>query len=219
MASTAALHEPNEVPRATLAPNRRDRRTARTRQAIIDASRELIEEQGFAHTTVDQIAERADIAPRTFFRYFASKEAVLFAQFEEHRRLMLQEMADRPGDEHPFRSVVEGLVAFCAVVERERERFAWAFQVMREQELVVEQTILKAETCDRIAEFVAGRLGVDGNDDPRPHSWAMVAMTLFGNACKRALEPPGAGDPERCFRTLLRQTAEALSEATPAHHS
>jgi AcrR family transcriptional regulator len=209
MASTAALQE----------PNRRDRRTARTRQAIIDAAQELIEEQGYGHTTIDQIAERADVAPRTFFRHCPSKEAVLFAHFEEHRRLMLDEMRRRPAGEPPFTSVVEGLASFCSVVEAERDRFAWAFKVMHEQDLLIEQTVLKTETLDRIAEFIAERLGADA-EDPRPHAWANIAMTMFGNACKKALTDPGStSEPRRCFRTLVRQTAEALEGAVPANQS
>src|SRR5215210_5590611 len=51
-------------------PSRRERRAVETRAAIVEAARSLFEEQGFADTTVDEIAGRADIAPRTFFRYF-----------------------------------------------------------------------------------------------------------------------------------------------------
>jgi AcrR family transcriptional regulator len=203
------------LPDTDAVPSRRDRRTARTRQAIIDASRELIQEHGYAATTIDQIAERADIAPRTFFRHFASKEAVLFAHFEEHRRFMLDQIASRPDDEHPFRSVLEGLNAFCALVARDRDQFAWTFQVMGENDLVYEHTMIKAETCRRIAEFIAGRLGVDPDDDPRPHVWAVMAMTIFGNSMRAALCPGGTDEPGQCFHRLLEQTATAFTEATP----
>src|SRR5437870_1990272 len=86
MATGVAVDEDGATEPTTVPVSRRDRRTARTRQAILDAARDLIDEHGFAHTTIDQIAERADIAPRTFFRHFSSKEAVLFAHIEEHRR-------------------------------------------------------------------------------------------------------------------------------------
>ncbi|MET9401121.1 TetR family transcriptional regulator [Kitasatospora sp. NPDC002965] len=56
----------------------RDRKRARTRQAIRTAGLDLFEEQGFEGTTVDQICRRADVAHRTFFRYYACKEALLF---------------------------------------------------------------------------------------------------------------------------------------------
>ena len=72
---------------APTAPNRRERRILETRRAIVDAARELFERHGFVETTVDQIAEAADVAPRTFFRYFPTKEMLLFATSEEYFNL------------------------------------------------------------------------------------------------------------------------------------
>lgn len=56
----------------------RQRHADRTRQAIVDAALQLFAERGFVATTIDDIANRADVAPRTFFRYFGTKEAVLY---------------------------------------------------------------------------------------------------------------------------------------------
>jgi AcrR family transcriptional regulator len=56
----------------------RVRKRARTRRALADAALNLFERQGFANTTVDEICERADVSPATFFRYFGDKESVAF---------------------------------------------------------------------------------------------------------------------------------------------
>ena len=53
----------------------RERKKQRTRATLIDAAVELCERQGFDSTTVDQIAAVADVSPRTFSRYFATKDA------------------------------------------------------------------------------------------------------------------------------------------------
>lgn len=53
----------------------RERKKARTRAAIREAAMRLFTEQGFAATTVDQIAEAAEVSQSTFFRYFPTKEA------------------------------------------------------------------------------------------------------------------------------------------------
>lgn len=60
----------------------RERKNARTREAIERAALELALEQGFDQTTVDQIAERADVSPRTIFVRYPTKEAIVFGDPE-----------------------------------------------------------------------------------------------------------------------------------------
>src|SRR5262245_6895498 len=77
-------------------PSPRARRVAKTRRAIVDAARDLFEEQGYDRTTIDQIADRADIAARTFFRYFPSKEALCFAEMSDLRNELFDGLQERP---------------------------------------------------------------------------------------------------------------------------
>ena len=65
------------------APGLREMKKQRTRATLIDVAIHLCIEQGYDNTTVEQIAAAAEIAPRTFSRYFSSKEAVIVAILDE----------------------------------------------------------------------------------------------------------------------------------------
>ena len=81
----------------------RDRKRARTRQALIDAATKLFERQGYDETTIADIAAAAEIGARTFFSYFASKEELLFPESDARVRATVAAIGarkpkDRPAD-------------------------------------------------------------------------------------------------------------------------
>src|ERR1700750_649234 len=66
------------VPAAETHASLRERKKLATRRSLRRAALDLVAERGFAHVTIEDIAEVADVSPRTFFNYFPSKEAALF---------------------------------------------------------------------------------------------------------------------------------------------
>jgi AcrR family transcriptional regulator len=89
---------------ATPAGGLRERKKARTREAIISAAIDLFERQGYDETTVEEIAAAADVSPRTFFRYFDSKLDVIFSD-KDDRDDIYAAFAARPAHE----SVIEAI--------------------------------------------------------------------------------------------------------------
>ena len=79
----------------------RDRKRARTRQALIDAATDLFERQGYDETTIADITGAAEIGARTFFAYFASKEELLFPESDARVQATLDAIATRGADEGP----------------------------------------------------------------------------------------------------------------------
>jgi AcrR family transcriptional regulator len=74
----------------------RERKKRQTREAIHRAAMGLFAERGFEATTIADIAAAADIAPRTFFSYFASKEEAVFAKFESAFADFDRTLSERP---------------------------------------------------------------------------------------------------------------------------
>ena len=80
----------------------RERKKQRTREQIMEAAGRLFAERGYDSTTIADIAAAADIAPRTFFAYFPSKEAVVFHDADEDFDGLAAALAARPEGEYAF---------------------------------------------------------------------------------------------------------------------
>jgi AcrR family transcriptional regulator len=87
----------------------RDRKQARTRQALVDAATELFESRGYDKTTVADIAAAADIGTRTFFSYFASKEELLFPASDARVRAAIEAIEQRHPDDAPAAVLLRAL--------------------------------------------------------------------------------------------------------------
>jgi AcrR family transcriptional regulator len=92
----------------------RERKKQRTRELIVERAMALFDERGFEHVTIAEIAAAADIAPRTFFSYFPSKEDVVFYDFDVVFDAIEQRIDQRGEDEttmDALRAFIAGLLA------------------------------------------------------------------------------------------------------------
>src|SRR5271165_4994463 len=81
----------------------RERKKARTRAAILQEALRLFHEQGYAATTVEQIAAAAEVSPSTFFRYFPTKEDVVLQ--DDYDALLLEAFEAQPADLNPIQAL------------------------------------------------------------------------------------------------------------------
>src|SRR5215471_19817634 len=92
------------------------------RGRLAAAALALYAEQGFEQTTVAEIAARAGLTERTFFRHFADKREVLFYGMDMARDLLTRTVADAPASAAPMDAVRAGLEAFGAMIQENPER-------------------------------------------------------------------------------------------------
>lgn len=99
---------------------RRERKRRETRERIQQAAMSLFLERGFDATTVEEIAESADVSKRSFFDYFPSKEDVVFAWQDSFAEHLMQAIASRPAGETAVKAVQFGLVSALVSAADER---------------------------------------------------------------------------------------------------
>ncbi|MBX6767891.1 MAG: TetR family transcriptional regulator, partial [Actinomadura rubrobrunea] len=86
-------------------PGLRERKKRRTRRAIASAALRLFAERGYEETTIADIADAADVSPRTFFGYFPTKEDVVFAEVDDRLAEVRERLARRVPGETPLETV------------------------------------------------------------------------------------------------------------------
>ncbi|WP_406454155.1 TetR family transcriptional regulator [Streptomyces sp. NBC_00876] len=142
----------------------RERKKLKTRVAIRQAAYRLIEEQGYEATTIEQIAEAAEVSPSTVFRYFAAKEDIVLS--DEYDPLMEALLRSRPADEPPLESlrliVHEALTSFVTAEDGELRRCT---RLMAEVPAVrARMTETMSDTARMLTRVLADRSGRSADD-------------------------------------------------------
>jgi AcrR family transcriptional regulator len=146
------------------------------------AALELYGERGYENTTVAEIAERAGLTERTFFRHYADKREVLFAGGREFQKLIVTAIANTPASLAPIDAVAAGLDAAAGMLQerrefsRRRQAIIAANAELRERELIKLASLSAA-----IADTLRGR----GLADPAASLTAEVAIAVFRVAFER----------------------------------
>ncbi|GAA0462180.1 TetR family transcriptional regulator [Actinoplanes capillaceus] len=142
----------------------RERKKAKTRAAIRDHALRLFEERGYAATTVDQIADAAEVSPSTFFRYFPTKEDVILV--DDVDEVLLGAIRAQPAGIPPIeairramREVFDAMSPAAWEFERRRQRL-----VLTVPELRMRMLQQMTEAIDLMAGVIAERTGRPADD-------------------------------------------------------
>ena len=156
--------------------DRRAARRAQTERALREAALDLAEERGFDGFTVDEVAARAGVSPRTFFNYFPTKEAAVLADPRPVMEAMITAMAERP-DEPLIDGIRAAITAFLSVSTADGRN------IRRELALIEGQPSLRIALLSHYCAYerslgraIAERMGTTVEDDPLPLVVAAAAV-------------------------------------------
>jgi len=198
------LHEDSQA-----TPGLRERKKAKTRAAIQRHALQLFREQGYEATTVEQIAEAAEVSPSTFFRYFRTKEDV--ALYDDLDPLFIAAFEAQPAELSPvqamrraWRQVFTSVPTVETEQQWERGRLILAVPELRMR--MLDQV---AEAVQLFAELVARRVGRRADEFAvRTYAGAMIGAVLSAILT-------GMDDPQADFMELVDASLAYLEAGLP----
>ncbi|MFB7188846.1 TetR/AcrR family transcriptional regulator [Streptomyces sp. NPDC056230] len=195
--------------------NLRTRRMQRTREDVARTAAGLFLDQGYEQTTVDQIAEAAEVSPRTVFRYFPAKEDLVLAPLTASGDALVAALRSRPEEENPMRAMRAALGAVLRTLEEGGASGVDApllRLIDRTPGLNAELLRRTAGLEARLAEVIAVREGIRTGSDMRPQ--LMVAVfVMAGRVATRnwcAKEPTTASHIGVLLESVLDQIGPGL---------
>jgi AcrR family transcriptional regulator len=177
---------------------RRERKKSRTRDDLVAAATHLFAKNGYDRTTIEQITEWADVSARTFFRYFASKEDVLFPEVFANETL-LAAVARQPGTSNDLEAIRD---AYVDLLPNDEPSFQAALQLKKAVRstpaLEGRDLALQRQFRDSLALAVAQRRHLDTPDD-----LAQLVAALAQSVIHLAFDTWAAADGDADLEALL----------------
>ena len=197
----------------------RERKKLATRRLLRRAALVLVSERGLANVTVEDIAEAADVSPRTFFNYFPSKEAVLFGSEPDRAALLREGIATSAPGQPAIDALRTVLVADAEARADELRSLGGdpADWVRRMKMARIDPQVRAAHAAQMamieraIADGLADRLGADPDSDPYPMVLAAASVGIF-RACMAFWGGSGGAVP---LGQLVGQAFQGLADGLP----
>lgn len=173
------------------------------------AALELYSERGFEQTTVAEIAKRAGLTERTFFRYFVDKREVLFYGAESLKELLVSAVAAAPASTTPIGAVVAAIEAAGVLLQERRDYARTRQAVIAANAELQERELIKLNS---LGVAVAGVLRGRGVNEPSASLAAEAGIAVFKVAFDSWIDEAN----ERDFPQLIRESFEDLQAVTAA---
>ncbi len=153
--------EPTEIPRSGLAVRKKER----TKRQLAEAAAALFSERGYAGTTIDDIAAAVDVSPRTFFRYFPTKEDLVVAIGATSLDQFFEALKDRPPQESLQVALREAVRHSLAAGWEDTAKVRSFLALLRDTPALRARWLEEAYgNRDRMAEIIALRTNTDPSD-------------------------------------------------------
>lgn len=209
------MNLPVTAPVNSFGGTRRTQQKQATHAALEEAALRLFTAQGYENTTVEEIAETAGVAVRTFFRHFSSKQHVLFGDVAHGQVTALRQALarqDTTGD--PIATVRAVMDEMDLADPADRAQVLMRFQLMAAQPtLVATYLLLSAELQNEVAEFVARCRG-DSPTDFYPQLVAGAAAASWNAALATWVAAGGTADLTELRRSAFAALTAGLDKPT-----
>jgi AcrR family transcriptional regulator len=197
----------------------RERKKLATRRLLRRAALVLVAERGLANVTVEDIAEAAEVSPRTFFNYFPSKEAVLFGGDPDRLAVLRERVAsEAPGQ--PALGVLRTVLVQDAEALADELRALggdpadWLRKMKAaraDPHVRAAHAAQMAMTERAISDGLAARLGADQEADPYP--WVLAAAAV--GVMRAAVAFWATADGKVEISELVDQAFQMLADGMP----
>lgn len=185
----------------------RDRNTQERTNALVDAAYALFAEKGYAATTMDEVAARAGLSRRTAFRYFATKDALVFPR-REARRAMLEAALVPAEGETPFETVRRACLALARDYQSDRAHMLAQWRIVESDPTLVASELHH----DRLSEAAIEHAFLGGKDSPRARRRARVRAAAVVGAVRVTLREWLDGGASTDLVRLGRETFSELEQ-------
>jgi AcrR family transcriptional regulator len=177
------------------------------RGRLEQAALALYGERGFEQVTVAEIAGRAGLTERTFFRHYADKREVLFGGSSTLQEFLVRAVTEAPDASAPIDVVVAALEAVGALLEERRDRARQRQAIINANRELQERELIKLAT---LATALAGALRERGISEPAASLTGQAGIAIFRVAFERWVDDTGQRDlPEH-----IRESFDELKALT-----